>query len=78
MRIVREDITELWEDSYQPQKMLITMWPIYVIASMLPVPIEGVESVTQQAFKVDSEGGKHILDAPVTYDSEHELEFDYK
>ncbi|XP_037953413.1 vacuolar protein sorting-associated protein 13B isoform X2 [Teleopsis dalmanni] len=77
VRVLREDIPELATDKFQPQKVLITIWPIFEILSMLTCPVRVTESFTKDNFQLNGEGDKHTLHVPATHLSEHQLDFIY-
>ncbi|XP_061387162.1 intermembrane lipid transfer protein VPS13B [Musca vetustissima] len=79
VRILREDITTTTanNDSMQPQKILITIWPIFEITSRLNCAIQAKEQNTEQEFSVMGQGGQYILDASATHLTEHPLNFKY-
>ncbi|XP_058985596.1 intermembrane lipid transfer protein VPS13B-like [Musca domestica] len=78
VRILREDITTLSNDSTYPQKILITIWPIFEITSKLNCAIQAKEVTTGQEFSLLGQGGQYILDASATHLTEHPLKFNYE
>ncbi|XP_073817283.1 vacuolar protein sorting 13B isoform X2 [Musca autumnalis] len=77
VRILREDITTSNSDSFYPQKILITIWPIFEITSRLNCAIQAKELQTAHEFSLLGQGGQYILDASATHLTEHPLNFKY-
>lgn len=78
IRVLREDITDLACENFYPQKILITIWPIFEICSMLSCPIQARETTGKEAeIYLPGQGAKYILDVPATHLTEHQLEFKY-
>ena len=78
VRILREDITDLVCSGFHPQKILITIWPIFEIQSMLPHPIEAKVVNGKETFiHLPGCGFRYILDVPATHLTEHCLDFMY-
>ncbi|XP_075147258.1 vacuolar protein sorting 13B isoform X1 [Haematobia irritans] len=77
VRILREDLPGLSNESFYPQKILITIWPIFEITSMLNCSIQAKEENTLEEFILHGQGGRYILDAPATHLTEHPIRFKY-
>ncbi|KAM7361700.1 vacuolar protein sorting 13B isoform 2-T2 [Cochliomyia hominivorax] len=78
IRVLREDIPDVAADNFHPQKILITIWPIFEISSMLSCPIKAKEISGKEAeIHLPGQGAKHILDVPATHLTEHQIDFKY-
>lgn len=79
VRVLREDIPDLTTDNYQPQKILITIWPIFEISSMLSCAIQAKETTgKEEEINLAGQGARYILNVPATHLTEHRIDFDYK
>ncbi|XP_046806664.1 vacuolar protein sorting-associated protein 13B [Lucilia cuprina] len=78
IRVLREDIPGLATENFNPQKILITIWPIFEISSMLSCAIQAKETTGKEAeIHLPGQGARHILDVPATHLTEHNIEFMY-
>ncbi|XP_059217881.1 intermembrane lipid transfer protein VPS13B isoform X1 [Stomoxys calcitrans] len=77
VRILREDIPNVASNIFCPQKILITIWPIFEITSMLNCSIQAKEENTLEEFYCAGQGGHYILDAAATHLTEHPIRFKY-
>lgn len=76
--MLREDISDLATDNFYPQKILITIWPIFEISSMLSCAIKAKETMGKEAeINLTGQGAHHILDVPATHLTEHRIDFMY-
>uniref|UniRef100_A0A034VE87 Vacuolar protein sorting-associated protein 13B n=1 Tax=Bactrocera dorsalis TaxID=27457 RepID=A0A034VE87_BACDO len=75
VRVVREDISDLCHELFEPQRILVTIWPIFELQSRLPCPLSATESTTGKLFEIEPRGGRFALDVPATHLTEHKIEF---
>ncbi|XP_054747188.1 intermembrane lipid transfer protein VPS13B isoform X1 [Anastrepha obliqua] len=78
VRIVREDLEELCNESFEPQRILVTIWPIFEVQSRLPCTLAGNEHTTGKQFEIEPRGGRYVLDVPATHLTEHKVKFQTK
>ncbi|KAL9894530.1 vacuolar protein sorting 13B [Glossina fuscipes fuscipes] len=78
VRILREDVNDLTTETFQPQKILITIWPVFELTSMLTCPVVLRELGTSKEHILEGEGDKHILQVPATHLTNHGLNFLYR
>uniref|UniRef100_W8BHK3 Vacuolar protein sorting-associated protein 13B n=2 Tax=Ceratitis capitata TaxID=7213 RepID=W8BHK3_CERCA len=78
VRVIRQDITDLCIESFQPQRILVTIWPIFEIHSRLPCALTAFENITGKQFEIEPRGGRFVLDVPATHLTEHKVEFKSK
>ncbi|XP_030371450.1 vacuolar protein sorting-associated protein 13B isoform X2 [Scaptodrosophila lebanonensis] len=77
IRILREDIVlDNVGDDFYPQKILVSIWPIFEICNMLSCDLMATESSTEERFKIASEGGRMPLNTPTTHVTEHKVSFE--
>lgn len=77
VRILRENIPGLEESSNPPQRMLISIWPIFEITSMLTCPIHFTEIGREVETLLPGAGGKYTMEVPATHLTNHILKFNY-
>uniref|UniRef100_A0A1A9WB28 VPS13_C domain-containing protein n=1 Tax=Glossina brevipalpis TaxID=37001 RepID=A0A1A9WB28_9MUSC len=77
VRILREDVNELTTEMFQPQKILITIWPVFELTSMLTCPVVLRDLDNGKEHFLQGEGDKLILEVPATHLTDHELQFSY-
>ncbi|XP_028899829.2 intermembrane lipid transfer protein VPS13B isoform X2 [Zeugodacus cucurbitae] len=78
VRVIREDMTDLCSELFEPQRILVTIWPIFELQSRLPCPLTANESTTGKLFEIAPRGGRNVLDVPATHLTEHKIEFNAK
>lgn len=78
VRILRENVDELSTETFQPQKILITIWPVFELTSMLTCPVVLTELDSGKEHILQGEGDKHILQVPATHLTNHGLNFSYR
>ncbi|XP_044314696.1 vacuolar protein sorting-associated protein 13B isoform X2 [Drosophila rhopaloa] len=78
VRILREDIVmEKPDKDFQPQKILICIWPIFEICNMLSCEIQANENTTGESSTIDAKGGKWALNTATTHATEHTVGFTF-
>ncbi|XP_032596259.1 vacuolar protein sorting-associated protein 13B isoform X2 [Drosophila grimshawi] len=81
VRILREDIAldngNDNVDNFQPQRILVSIWPIFEICNWLSCELQATESVTEEHFAIHGEGGCKALSTPTTHSTEHCVKFDF-
>uniref|UniRef100_A0A0K8W1C6 Vacuolar protein sorting-associated protein 13B n=1 Tax=Bactrocera latifrons TaxID=174628 RepID=A0A0K8W1C6_BACLA len=75
VRVVREDMPDFCHELFEPQRILVTIWPIFELQSRLPCPLSATESTTGKLFEIEPRGGRFALDVPATHLTEHKIEF---
>ncbi|XP_069969328.1 intermembrane lipid transfer protein VPS13B isoform X2 [Bactrocera oleae] len=78
VRVVREDMSDLCNELFEPQRILVTIWPIFELQSRLPCPLSATENTTGKLFEIEPNGGRFALDVPATHLTEHKIEFNTK
>lgn len=62
-----------------PERLLIVIWPLFVVRSMLPVDVTVHDRATNQMYQLNGRGGQPVeLSIPGTNVTEHEISFDTK
>ncbi|KAH8278838.1 hypothetical protein KR018_010220 [Drosophila ironensis] len=78
VRVLREDITlENSDEDFQPQKILVCIWPIFEIRNMLSCDIEATETTTDSKATIRGKGGRWALTTATTHMTEHLVNFDF-
>ncbi|XP_017041700.1 vacuolar protein sorting-associated protein 13B isoform X2 [Drosophila ficusphila] len=78
VRILREDIVvEKTAEDFQPQKILICIWPIFEISNMLSCEIQATENTTGESSTIDAKGGRWALNTATTHATEHTVGFTF-
>ncbi|XP_017091950.2 intermembrane lipid transfer protein VPS13B isoform X1 [Drosophila bipectinata] len=78
VRVLREDIPiEDGDASFQPQKVLVCIWPIFEICNMLNCSIGVTESTSNENTQIPGKGGRWALSTPTTHNSVHFITFKY-
>lgn len=78
VRILREDIPmEDADENFQPQRVLVCIWPIFEICNMLNCSIGVTESTTKEKTDILGKGDKWALSTPTTHNSAHFISFKY-
>lgn len=85
VRVVRETIADDGSDRFAgmpapPQRLLVVVWPMFVVRSMLPVDVTlHVTGATNPLHQLAGRGRPPVeLSIPGTYETEHEITFDTK
>lgn len=80
VRIFREDIkVNNKTEKYQPQRILIVIWPLFVLRSLLAVDVVAIDKLFQNSYMLSGKGVAPIeLQIAGTHETEHELSFDTK
>ncbi|XP_023169164.2 vacuolar protein sorting-associated protein 13B isoform X2 [Drosophila hydei] len=80
VRILREDVvcgTGVDVDDFKPQRILVSIWPIFEICNLLSCELQATESSNQDQFAIAGEGGRVALNTATTHSTEHCVKFDY-
>ncbi|KAH8362480.1 hypothetical protein KR200_005474 [Drosophila serrata] len=78
VRILREDIVmEHPTEDFQPQKILICIWPIFEVCNMLSCDIQAIESTSVESATIEARGGSWALNTATTHATEHTLAFKF-
>ncbi|KAH8359232.1 hypothetical protein KR093_005309 [Drosophila rubida] len=78
VRIMREDIpVEGFEDGFQPQKILVCIWPIFEICNLLSCDLPATETTTEEEFVLAKQGGTQQMNTATTHATEHLVKFDF-
>ncbi|KAH8311151.1 hypothetical protein KR044_004588 [Drosophila immigrans] len=78
VRILREDIpVEGVEDSFQPQKILVSIWPIFEICNLLSCDLPATQTLTEEQFIIAKQGGSKQLHMAISHSSEHPVQFKF-
>ncbi|XP_017847869.1 vacuolar protein sorting-associated protein 13B isoform X2 [Drosophila busckii] len=74
VRILREDIALTGvQDDFQPQRILVSIWPIFEICNLLNCALQATESSTERPLAIDAAGGRLALSTATTHATEHRL-----
>ncbi|XP_030558700.1 vacuolar protein sorting-associated protein 13B isoform X2 [Drosophila novamexicana] len=79
VRIVREDIPLglIDDDDLSPQRILVSIWPIFEICNLLSCELPATESSTEEQFIIAAEGGRQSLSTATTHSTEHCVKFKF-
>ncbi|XP_036346047.1 LOW QUALITY PROTEIN: vacuolar protein sorting-associated protein 13B-like [Rhagoletis pomonella] len=77
VRVVREDINELCNEAFEPQRILVTIWPIFEVQSRLPCALTAQEHSLGKHFEIEP-CGRYVFDVPATHLTEHKVTFQTK
>ncbi|XP_039493419.1 vacuolar protein sorting-associated protein 13B isoform X3 [Drosophila santomea] len=78
VRILREDIKmDKATEDFQPQKILICIWPIFEICNMLSCAVKATESTTGECSTIEAKGGRWALNTATTHATEHSVGFTF-
>ncbi|XP_034117971.1 intermembrane lipid transfer protein VPS13B isoform X1 [Drosophila albomicans] len=78
VRILREDIPlEGMEDGFQPQKILVSIWPIFEICNLLSWDLPATETTTDEQLVIAKQGGSQQLNTATTHSTEHPVKFNF-
>ncbi|KAH8342100.1 hypothetical protein KR059_012058 [Drosophila kikkawai] len=78
VRILREDIEmEHLDEDFQPQKILICIWPIFEVCNMLSCDIQAIESTSGEMATISAKGGSWPLNTATTHATEHKVSFNF-
>lgn len=81
MRVIHENIKELHENQkkYSPQRILIIIWPLFMVKSLLPINVTAYEiNDSEKIFSIFGRGDIKELQLSGTHETENELLFDLK
>lgn len=80
VRVIRENVTDFQHTlPNQPQRLLIVIWPLFVMRSMLPVDVTAYERSTDNVYTLKACASQCVeLNVPGTHETEHEIEIDSK
>lgn len=81
MRVLREELNGSFENSqYQPQRLLIVIWPLFMLRSLLTIDVVATNKGSpQHSYKLNGKGHEPIeLQIAGTHKTDHELLFDTK
>lgn len=82
VRIVRENLTlttqpVVAEQLQQPQRLLVLIWPIFMVRSLLPIDVTVYLDTTKTACTLAGRGQQSVeFQTPGTTETHHELTFD--
>lgn len=78
VRILREDIVvDEVEDGFQPQKILVCIWPVFEVCNRLSCYVKATDVETNESFDIPAQGGRRALSTATTHSTEHPLKFEY-
>ncbi|KAM8707006.1 hypothetical protein ACLKA7_011160 [Drosophila subpalustris] len=78
VRILREDIVhDSVQDDFQPQKILVSIWPIFEICNLLSCDLKARKTTTNEEFTIPSQGGRQALNTATTHSTEHPVQFEF-
>ncbi|XP_017859321.1 PREDICTED: vacuolar protein sorting-associated protein 13B isoform X2 [Drosophila arizonae] len=80
VRILREDIelaSGVEADDFKPQRILVSIWPIFEICNLLSCELQATESSSQEKLTIAGEGGRLPLNTATTHSTEHCVKFDF-
>ncbi|XP_023036340.1 vacuolar protein sorting-associated protein 13B isoform X1 [Drosophila willistoni] len=78
VRVLREDIAlDSMTDDFQPQRIYITIWPIFEICNMLSCQLKAVEYSTEEEFELNGQGARQALSTATTHTTEHRVNFQF-
>ncbi|KAH8293565.1 hypothetical protein KR054_001628 [Drosophila jambulina] len=78
VRILRENIVmEPPAEDFQPQKILICIWPIFEVCNMLSCDIQATESTSEESAAIEAKGGSWPLNTATTHCTEHKVSFKF-
>lgn len=64
-------------EDFQPQKILICIWPIFEICNMLSCAVKATESTTGESSTIEAMGGRWALNTATTHATEHNIGFTF-
>lgn len=78
VRILREDLVlEHPADDFQPQKILICIWPIFEICNRLSCDVRATENTSEESCAIAAKGGRWALNTATTHATEHTVAFQF-
>lgn len=83
VRVLREDVPSvdgaLFSATNRPQRLLIVIWPLFMVRSMLPVNVTACERANDTLYELAGRGQRPVeLSIPGTHETEHDITFDTK
>jgi len=64
-------------EDFQPQKILVCIWPIFEICNMLSCEVQATESTSGESSILDAKGGRWALNTATTHATEHNVAFTF-
>lgn len=78
VRVLREDIAmDNVEDGFQPQKILVCIWPIFEICNLLNCYIRATKVETNEVYDIPGEGSRLALSTATTHTTDHLVKFKF-
>lgn len=78
VKVFREDIKGIDDVKYKPQRLLIIIWPLFMLRSMLTNDIDVLDKSSDQLYVLPAKGQPVEMQIAGTHETEHEIMFDMK